>query len=685
MLCTARDSSVCCNLNRQTQGDFGVNVTAIRNWIFGAVLGGLSLAFASTAWAQVDTEPQVFYVDRANIVGEIGNSYRPYRTIGKALQQVVPGRGDIIYVRPGRYDERIVVPPNTAIIAEAGAGETRIAGNAALSENLVSLTGGTVFSGFTVGPTKGNGLLVANAQSAEVTNCAFHDSGRGVAVDVGATLTITNCAFHANEVSIIVEPGGTIASARNNIFSADNVGIFLNEGATLSSGYNCFFGNGPTVSGGTPDVTDFRANPQFVDAPNQNFHLKSGSAMRDNGDPDAAFNDLDGTANDLGADGGPQGQLDSLAPYIGVEVTPIPGTTPQPLTYQFDASSSFDYWGLLELAWDFDASDGFSFGDALGTQVSHTYAVAGRYLVGVRAVDENGWETEKFFVVDTGNALPSGIFATRRASAAPFRTDLGALTSGEIASVAWDLELDGTVDVERFTTTYILPEDAVPGTYHVGLQVRRANSNSVSEAILPLTLTRATVVAAQQVAPQAGTTFLVESAGVLNGANVEIPRLTVSTETLFAAAAPDADDFASLPEGTLVALAEFGPADRPFAQRLPLSVPLSKTPTDDATVSVYRWDSDTGAWNTMGIQAVAVSPDAIPQAVFEASQLGVFAIMSDKVVDDGNGNGGGVTCNNCEAPTLASSTGDLSIMGLLLITLLTLGIARGRQANKLQR
>jgi len=669
----------------QSQGDFGVNVTAMRNWILGAVLSGLSLALISPAWAQTDAEPQVFYVDRANIVGEIGNSYRPYRTIGKALQQVVPGRGDIIYVRPGRYDERIVVPPNTSIIAEAGAGETRIAGNAALSENLVSLTGGAVFSGFTVGPTKGNALLVANAQAAEVTNCAFHDSGRGVAVDVGATLTITNCTFHANETSIIVEAGASIADARNNIFSADTVGIFLNEGATLTSGYNCFFGNGPTVAGGTPDVTDFRANPQFVDAVNQNFHLKAGSAMRDNGDPDAAFNDLDGTANDLGADGGPQGQRDNLSPYIGVEVAPVGNTTPQPLSYQFDASSSFDYWGLLELAWDFDASDGFTYEDAFGAQPEHTYAVAGRYLVGVRALDENGWETEKFFVVDTGNALPSGIFATKRASAAPFRTDLGALTSGEIASVAWDLNLDGTVDVERFTTTYILPESATPGTYHVGLQVRRTNSASVSEAILPLTLTRGTVVAAQQVAPQAGTTFVVDSPSLLNGASVEIPRLTVSTETLFAAATPDATDFAPLPEGTLVALAEFGPADRPFAQRLPLSVPLTTTPAEDATVSVYRWDSDSSTWSTSGIQAVAVSPDAIPKAVFEASQLGVFAVMADKVVDDGNGNGGGVSCNNCEAPTLASSMGDLSVVGLMLMALLTLGIARSKQAAKIQR
>lgn len=647
-------------------------------WVLSVVLSSVVAGFSGSAAAQGDTEPHVFYVDRANIVGEIGNSYRPYRTINKALEQVVPGRGDTVLVRPGRYDEIIIVPPATAVIAESGAGETSIIGNAALSENLVSLTGGAVFSGFTVGPTKGNGLLVANGQSAAVRNCAFHSSGRGVAVDAGATLTLMNSTFHGNEVSVIVEAGGAIADARNNIFSADSVGIFLNEGATLGGGYNCFFGNGPTVSGGTPAVTDFRANPQFVDAANQNFHVKAGSAMRDNGDPDVEFNDLDGSPNDLGADGGPDGQRDLLAPYIGVEVSGSPVEDPEPFTYQFDAAASFDYWGLVELGWDFDVSDGLAFSDAYGALVTHAWDVAGRYVVGVRATDENGWQTEKFLVVDTGNALASGIFATKRASGPPFRTDLGALTSGEIASVAWDFELDGVVDVERFTTTYILPESAAPGTYTVGMQVRRANSASVSEAVLPLTLTGAPVVAAQQVAPQAGTSFVVSSGGALNGAVVEIPRLTVSTETLFAVAQPDPASYDTLPEGNLVALAEFGPSDRPFAQRLPLSVPLSKVPTEDAVVSVYRWDAESAAWRGEGIFAVAVSPDAIPNAVFEASQLGVFAVVADKIVEEDGGGTGGVSCNNCESPTLASATGDLSVLGGTLLALLTLGLVLGK-------
>lgn len=650
----------------------------MRSWVLSVVLGGVVAGFTGSAAAQGDTEPHVFYVDRGNIVGEVGNSYRPYRTIGKALEQVVAGRGDTILVRPGRYDERIIVPPKTAIIAEAGAAETSIQGSALVSENVVALTNDALFSGFTVGPTQGNGVLVANGQTAEVRNCAFYDSGRGVAVDAGATLTLVNNTFHGNQVSVLVEAGGAIADARNNIFSNDSVGIFLNEGATLSGGYNCFFGNGPTVSGGTPAETDFRANPQFVDAANQNFHVKAGSAMRDNGDPDAAFNDLDGSANDLGADGGPYGQRDLLAPYVGVEVSTFPIEAPAPFTYQFDATSSFDYWGLVEIAWDFDASDGFAYEDAYGSSVTHAWNVAGRYVVGVRATDETGWQTEKYLVVDTGGALAAGIFATKRASAAPFRTDLGALTSGDIASVAWDLDLDGTVEVERFTTTYILPEDAVPGAYHVGVQVRRANSASVSEAILPLTLTRAAVIGAQEIAPQFEANFEVSSGGALNGAGIEIPRLTVSTVTLFAAAEPDANLLSTLPAGNLVGLVEFGPSDRPFAQRLPLTVPLSKAPTEDATVSVYRWDADAGAWTSAGINFVALSPDALPDAVFSASQLGTFAVVADKVVDDG-GNGGGVSCNNCGTPTVASALGDLGVVGVALFSLLALGLFGGKR------
>jgi len=234
------------------------------------------------------------------------------------------------------------------------------------------------------------------------------------------------------------------------------------------------------------------------------------------------------------------------------------------------------------------------------------------------------------------------------------------------------------VEVERFTTTYILPEDAVPGAYHVGVQVRRANSASVSEAILPLTLTRAAVIGAQEIAPQFEANFEVSSGGALNGAGIEIPRLTVSTVTLFAASEPEADSFDTLPAGNLVGLVEFGPSDRPFAQRLPLTVPLSKAPTEDATVSVYRWEADAGAWTSAGINFVALSPDALPDAVFSASQLGTFAVVADKVVDDG-GNGGGVSCNNCGTPTVASALGDLGVVGVALFSLLVLGLFGGKR------
>ena len=134
-----------------------------------------------------------------------------------------------------------------------------------------------------------------------------------------------NNTFYNNQVSVQGETAATAVEALNNIFANDGVGILIDEDAGLESAYNTFDGFGPAVFGQQPGEMDYSRVPAFVDPENGNFHLRGLSPVRNVGDPDAVFNNIDGTRNDLGADGGPTGMLDTAAPQIKIQVSTFNG------------------------------------------------------------------------------------------------------------------------------------------------------------------------------------------------------------------------------------------------------------------------------------------------------------------------------------------------------------------------
>ena len=54
-------------------------------------------------------------------------------------------------------------------------------------------------------------------------------------------------------------------------------------------------------------ATDIEADPRFTDAEGGDFTLSGLSPAIDAGNPSAGYNDLDGSPNDLGLYGGPEG------------------------------------------------------------------------------------------------------------------------------------------------------------------------------------------------------------------------------------------------------------------------------------------------------------------------------------------------------------------------------------------
>ncbi len=190
----------------------------------------------------------------------------------------------------------------------------------------------------------GGGLIVEESTGA-VTNNLFLDnsaySGGGLylrALSGGAD--IHNNSFAANR-STGSAGGIRISSAtadiRNNIvaFGPEGSGISAAADHTSTLAYNDVFSNPDgAYSGGMTDPTGSNGNaavdPGFLafssdgDGLADDLQLEAGSAAIGAGDPSPAFNDADGSSNDMGAHGGPLSSSweGTPPPQDDIEVTP---------------------------------------------------------------------------------------------------------------------------------------------------------------------------------------------------------------------------------------------------------------------------------------------------------------------------------------------------------------------------
>lgn len=152
-------------------------------------------------------------------------------------------------------------------------------------------------------------------------NVAAENGGGIFAVD--ATLGLTNVTV--GECSATTAGGGVYAYGTTTgtmvngiVYGADDgVGVLVDASASWTQSYSDVYGNTDGNYSGVTDPTgrngNISENPSFVavtadgDPTNDNWHLNSTSACVDAGNSGAAYNDPDGTRNDMGAYGGPYG------------------------------------------------------------------------------------------------------------------------------------------------------------------------------------------------------------------------------------------------------------------------------------------------------------------------------------------------------------------------------------------
>ncbi len=95
----------------------------------------------------------------------------------------------------------------------------------------------------------------------------------------------------------------TLPVIKNNIIYGNGEPFYLYGGAEraeIDITYN-------DIEGGWEGSENINLPPLFVDSDEWNFRLLEGSPCINAGDPNVKYNDADGTRNDIGANGGPNG------------------------------------------------------------------------------------------------------------------------------------------------------------------------------------------------------------------------------------------------------------------------------------------------------------------------------------------------------------------------------------------
>ena len=281
-----------------------------------------------------------------------------------AIQQAIDAssNGDTVLVAPGTYTENIDFGNKDIVLSSSGgAGETFLHPFDA-DLPIISIKDTTVRHGTVYGFTFENATHVAldvNKAAVLIRNNVFRNINTNthegaIKLDVsyysrvdsnmfydisanrGAAIRIINCRMDTIAYNLVYDVSGsasfhtygcngiffhnntlvngngdgientysTLPEIRNNIVVGfvNGNGIELSQINNYSIDYNCTFNNKNNYSGSSyVGPNDIAVDPLFIDPLFLNYNLTSISPCVDAGDPNAFFNDPDGTRGDIGA------------------------------------------------------------------------------------------------------------------------------------------------------------------------------------------------------------------------------------------------------------------------------------------------------------------------------------------------------------------------------------------------
>ncbi|MBI5266810.1 MAG: right-handed parallel beta-helix repeat-containing protein, partial [candidate division Zixibacteria bacterium] len=237
--------------------------------------------------------------------------------------------GDSILVSPGGYLEHATVAGKTVYFVATG-------GSSVTQFKWDGIGGSPVsFSGTTGGSFVGFNWLPANYGSSAAISCASGNfdisdnlfdhlkaasiiaaSGSGkitvkrnvfaaptctgpVLSLTGLTATVINNTLDSAGQGLYIPKAGSVVE--NNIFSRCEQYALSAGNMSITEQYNCWWQNAVDRFDAPIHSTDLQVDPLFWDPPSGDYRLLRGSPCIDAGNPDIAFNDTDGSRNDIGA------------------------------------------------------------------------------------------------------------------------------------------------------------------------------------------------------------------------------------------------------------------------------------------------------------------------------------------------------------------------------------------------
>lgn len=391
-----------------------------KEWDLGSY-GGSSSSGMKTVYAKVSdalenpttTTDDILYVPNRRILA-VPDEFQTIQVAVNAAQE-----GDMVWVAPGTYHESVVLKEGIRL---QGSGPALTI----LQSRPYTITAADncVIDGFTLNnkneghagvscdnasPIISNNIIygvetvqVSGNSSPRIRNNIIHNislMGKGVFISGGASAIIENNTIVNSKEGIYLT--GATAQTRvyvvNNII-ANNSGWGIEDNSSekehihIFASYNCFWNNGNGNFGGTnsdkiSSIADIDANPMFVDPDNEDFNLQVNSPCVNSGNPEAKYNDLDGTPNDRGAYGGP-----SVNTYPNAHFTVDSQLGGISKEFSFDASLSTDRESdKLSFRWDWESNGAFDTQFSFDRTATHKYTSTGEKTITLQIRDEGGF------------------------------------------------------------------------------------------------------------------------------------------------------------------------------------------------------------------------------------------------------------------------------------------------------
>ena len=263
-----------------------------------------------------------------------------YIDVKTAVESYIIDDGDSVLLKPGEYStfSFSFLGKRVHLIGLEGAQQTLLiwmpkytASNRLIHDStFVRMTGGTIRGLTITGGHAYYGAGIYTSNNSTIQQCIITDNKAGILYNGGlggglyltGNSTISNCIISNNKADdlgsgIYIAQNATSVNITNCTFSGNN--IFNNSPNVIIENtiYNVVYTGIDLQSSYLPAVKYSYAGVfwNMQDTTNisgelllgEDFHLLPGSICIDAGNPDSAFNDPDGSRNDIGAFGGPLG------------------------------------------------------------------------------------------------------------------------------------------------------------------------------------------------------------------------------------------------------------------------------------------------------------------------------------------------------------------------------------------